>query len=180
MKLVTRSWGKVSNFILIFVCTGNICRSPMAEGIMKELILDKYETHKQVMPIEILSAGTHSVHRSPASGFAIEVADNHGINLKFHRSRQISEGIIKAADLILTMERNNTDYIKQRWSYIDYIYELKSFQRDENNIEDSIDIIDPIGMDIDVYKGVFDELQKEIVRVSEKVFSLALEKYRAR
>ena len=169
----------MSNFILIFVCTGNICRSPMAEGIMKDMILDEFEAKHEVIPIEVLSAGTYAFGSSGASEYAIEVADRHGINLSFHRSRPVTEQIVKAADLILTMEINHTEYIKRLLPGIDYVYELKSFDRDEASIEGSMEVIDPIGMDIDFYTEVFDELHSEIMRISKTVFSLAREKYRA-
>lgn len=169
----------MENFILMFLCTGNICRSPMAEGIMKELVLDEFTTKHQVLPIEIISAGTFAVDGMPASGFAIDIVAQHGINLNFHRSRQITEEIAKSADLILTMEKMHTDYIKEWWPYIDYVYELKSFDCDVDPIGDSIEIRDPIGMDIDFYINVFEELQREIVRVSKTVFSLTLEKHHA-
>ena len=67
----------MSNFILMFVCTGNICRSPMAEGIMNDLILNYVDSKKQFMPIEIFSTGTHAVRGHSASRFAIEVSEQH-------------------------------------------------------------------------------------------------------
>ncbi|MFC1529009.1 hypothetical protein ACFL5B_03785, partial [Candidatus Latescibacterota bacterium] len=155
----------------------NICRSPMAEGIMKNLILDYVESKKQVMPLEIFSTGTHTNWGHPASGYAIEVSQQHDINLGFHRSKQITQEIAKAADLILTMEKSHKYYIKQHWPFIDYVYELKSFDRANDPFEGKLDIMDPIGMDYDVYYNVFKEIRNEVSRISKTVFSLALEKY---
>lgn len=170
----------MNNFVLIFVCTGNICRSPMAEGIMKEMVLDEFVMNRQVMPVEILSAGTHAPIGSSVSRFALEVADKHGINLRFHRSKQVTEQIVNAADLILTMEENHTEYIRQHWPGVDYVFELKRFGRNDSATEDSPDINDPIGMGIEVYIRVFDELQSEIARVSKTIYSLVLDKYRVK
>lgn len=169
----------MSNFIIVFVCTGNICRSPMAEGIMKDIILDEFEAKHEVIPVEVLSAGTHAFSGNGASEYAIEVADRHGINLSFHRSRPVTGQIVKAVDLVLTMEINHTKYIERLLPGIDYVYELKNFDREEASIEGSVEVIDPIGMDIDFYGEVFDELQSEIMRISKTLFSLAREKYRA-
>ena len=55
----------------------------MAEGIMKNLMIDEYEKHGRVVPIEITSAGTHTVSGQPASHYAVEVARAHEINLSF-------------------------------------------------------------------------------------------------
>ena len=170
----------MNNFLLLFVCTGNICRSPMAEGIMKDLILDEFDVKHQVMPIEVLSAGTHAMTGSGASSYAIKVADRHDINLKFHRSRKITEHISKAADLILTMEEAHTTFIKQSWPEITNVYALRRYNRGSSIVEEPIDIVDPIGLDIEVYSSVFEDLQGEIQRVASTIFSLALEKYRAR
>ena len=169
----------MANFLLLFVCTGNMCRSPMAEGIMKDLILDEVNTKHQVMPIEIMSAGIFAVQGGGVSPLAIEVAAQNGINLNFHRSTQLTENLAKKSDLILTMEKNHTDYIRNNWPDIDYVYELRRFERDKESLEGRLEIIDPIGMGFEIYQMVFEELKREITRISQTVFSRALEKYRA-
>ena len=166
----------MDNFLLVFVCTGNICRSPLAEGIMKDIVLDEVDIHHQVFPIEITSAGTHAIEGHPASQYAVDVAALSGINLNYHRSKYITEGLVKHADLILTMERSHTQYIKSLWPYFDSIFELKCFGLEEKSVPPSIEIPDPIGMDIDFYKDVFDELKKEINRISPIVFSMVNKK----
>ncbi|MBT4483934.1 MAG: hypothetical protein HOC71_09685 [Candidatus Latescibacteria bacterium] len=150
----------------------------MAEGIMNDLILNYVDSKKQFMPIEIFSTGTHAVRGHSASRFAIEVSEQHGINISFHRGKQITQEISEAADLILTLETSHKDYIKRHWPHIDYVYELKGFDRKDEHPEGILDITDPIGMDYDVYSAVFKEIKSEIERVSQTVFSLALEKYR--
>lgn len=170
----------MSNFLLIFVCTGNICRSPIAEGIMKDIVIDEFDSKKAAIPIEVMSAGTHAPAGSGASGFAIEIAKSHGINLSFHRSRVLIKNIANAADLILTMERYHTEHIKQLWPQIDNVYELKNFNRNELLPDNIADIDDPIGMSFEVYSKIYNEINEELKRVSGKIFSLALEKKRER
>ena len=152
----------------------------MAEGIMKNFILDEFDEKQQIVPMEVLSAGTYAQNGYPASSHAIEVADKHGINLQFHRSRMITEQLVNYADLILTMEENHVQYIRQLVPDITGVYELKRYGRDSELSKDSFDVLDPIGRDISVYREVYGELEEEIKRISQKVFSLALEKYRSK
>ena len=164
-------------FILLFVCTGNICRSPMAEGIMNDLILDEVDSHGRNIPIKVMSAGTHAVDGSYPSENAVKTASQHGIDIGFHRSRHLSEEIVNDADIILTMDKNHTNLIKGLWTHVNYVFELKKFGLDNDNSEFNCDdIIDPIGMGLDVYISVFNEMKNEILRVSQKILSLAEKK----
>ena len=148
----------------------------MAEGIMKDLILDEVDSHGQILPIKVMSAGTHAVDGSPASEYAIMVAAQHVIDISFHRSRHLSEEIVNEADLILTMEKSHKDIINKTWPRVNNVYELKSFGRENDNKEFNREIMDPIGMGFDVYLNVFNEINDEILRVAKIIFSLAGEK----
>ncbi|MCD6307926.1 MAG: low molecular weight protein arginine phosphatase [Candidatus Latescibacteria bacterium] len=170
----------MNSFLLLFVCTGNICRSPMAEGIMKDIVLDEIDSKRQIMPLEILSAGTGTSRGHGASSFAVKVADEHGINLMYHRSRPISEQILSASDLILTMEQAHTDIILEMLPEKNAVFPLKLFGRKDGGEIESVDIIDPIGREEETYQLVFAEIQQELKRVSPIIFSLALDKFRAR
>ena len=166
----------MDTYNLVFVCTGNICRSPMAECIMKDLILNEVDSHGRYLPIKVMSAGTHADNGNYASENTVIAAGRHGIDISFHRSRYLTDEIVNAADLILTMERIHTSIIKQNWSHISAVYELKSFGYENPRNEFNNEIYDPIGMNLDVYIDMFNDLKKEIVRVSPIIFSLAREK----
>ncbi|MCE5248786.1 hypothetical protein LLG96_01060 [bacterium] len=166
----------LEQFRLLFVCTGNMCRSPMAEGILKELVLDEIENNNRVIPIVIQSAGTYATEGNPASQDARAVAAAHGINIGFHRAKQVSEEIVRNADLILTMEKNHTDFITMRWPFCQYVHELKCFGLKGDERPGFCEIIDPVAGGYEIYMAVFDELYAEISRVAPLVFSWAEKK----
>ncbi|BAP46154.1 low molecular weight phosphotyrosine protein phosphatase [Pseudomonas sp. 21LCFQ02] len=82
---------------LLVVCVGNICRSPMAEAILRDRLADR--------PISIRSAGLHALTGAPIDGLAREVLDLHGLELPGHRSQQVDRQMLRRADLILSMEQ---------------------------------------------------------------------------
>ncbi len=160
-------------FLLVFVCTGNICRSPMAEGIMKNIILDRAQETGVSPNIKVISAGTHATDGYPASEHAITVASEEGITIGTHRSRMLTDDIVLSSDLILTMERAHTDIIKRVWPEARHLMELKRFGR---NATGDSEVSDPIGMGVEVYRSVFKEIQRELNRSAPLIFRMAEEK----
>ena len=89
---------------LLFVCMGNICRSPSAEGVFRRVLADK-APH---LPIEIDSAGTHDYHVGSAPDQrAVEAALRRGVDLSKLRARQVTREDFERFDLILTMDDEN-------------------------------------------------------------------------
>ena len=84
---------------ILFVCTGNICRSPMAEGILKKLV-----TEARLDGIRAASAGVCALPGNPASTLARKVAGENGVDISEHRARPVSSDIIDQSDLVLVME----------------------------------------------------------------------------
>ena len=160
----------MKQFTLLFVCTGNLCRSPMAEGIMKDLLLDEASTRRVMLPIVAASAGIHAEDKRPASRHAVEVAKEHGINLSFHRSRLLTADIARNVSLILTMERRQTEFIKINWPDVLNVHELKQYGFPPGEEPADLDVADPIGHGIEVYRHAFGELKEEVVRVSRILF----------
>ncbi len=96
---------------ILFVCLGNICRSPSAEGVLRHALLTK-APHLQ---IEIDSAGTHDYHAGSAPDRrAIEAARRRGIDLSHLRARSVSAEDFAHYDLILAMDEQNLSELQQR------------------------------------------------------------------
>ena len=82
---------------LLVVCVGNICRSPMAEGLLAVALRGQED-------ITVESAGLGALVGYPASDFAVELMGERGIDITSHRARQLDPDMVSAADLILVME----------------------------------------------------------------------------
>ena len=89
---------------VLFVCTGNLCRSPLAEGILKKKLAER-----RINSVEVSSAGTHALVGEPAAALAVKVAEDRGVDLSRHVSRQLTKEMLKKADIVLAMERRHLD-----------------------------------------------------------------------
>ena len=132
------------SFRLLFVCTGKICRSPMAEGLMKILLPSASGRH-----IIIRSAGTHAADGLPAEPGAARAAREHGADIGGHRSRAIDGTLIASANLILVMERQQARFIQSTSPVApDALRMLGEFAGSEGTPE----IPDPYGGSFAVYR----------------------------
>ncbi len=90
---------------ILFVCTGNTCRSSMAQALMEQLLRENNLLGK----VEVRSAGVAADSGAPASRFAQEALREIGLDLSYHRGRQIDAAQVEWADLILTMTRRQRE-----------------------------------------------------------------------
>jgi len=160
-------------FNILFVCTGNTCRSPLAKGILGKMLKEK-----GVDFIEAQSAGSGTFEGSPAPACAVETALARDIDLSFHRSRRLDQEILRKTDLILAMSQEHLQQIKliDEESF-EKAYLLKSFPK---KIEDrNLSIADPMGKSLDDYNLCFIEVEKEIKRIFPKLIKLADRKIRS-
>jgi protein-tyrosine-phosphatase len=97
-------------FSILFVCTGNTCRSPLAEVIMKRVLRDE-----GIRNVNVSSAGTSAVEGGRVSENASLAARELGLSLSGFRSRPLSPRRVHGADLILTMTRSHMEEITKRW-----------------------------------------------------------------
>ena len=144
---------------IIFVCTGNTCRSCMAEGLLKEALKDL----KDLPNIITASRGISAFDGEPASGHSIKALKNlWDIDISSHQAKMLSHTDAEQADLILTMTRQHRDIIKRLCPQKKTrIFTLKEYVYPDLNPDSSMaDISDPYGMPYDVYEACAKELQE--------------------
>lgn len=96
---------------LLTVCVGNICRSPMAEGLFRELAREKG------LDTRVHSAGIGALVDHAADPIAIELMQEAGVDISSHRARQISPDIIADSELILTMESWQQQEVERKYPF---------------------------------------------------------------
>jgi protein-tyrosine phosphatase len=93
---------------VLFVCTGNICRSPTAEGVLRHL------ADQMQIPLHVESAGTHGYHvGQPPDGRALHFARTRGYDLSGQRARQLRKRDFEAFDLIVAMDRGHLEILQE-------------------------------------------------------------------
>lgn len=94
---------------LLFVCTGNLCRSPMAEGLARDYAL------RNRRPVEVRSAGTMGIQRRPADPNAVAVCAELGVGVGEHRSQGLTSELVTWADHIAVMEVAHAAHIREHF-----------------------------------------------------------------
>ena len=134
--------------LVVMVCTGNICRSPMAKYLLRHWL-------GADSPWEVLSAGVGAMGGHPASEQAVIAMADKGINATRHRSQLLDRGLVDAADFIVVMTADHRRIVQQRFPEARAkVFLLKSFGGSGRGD----DIEDPIGQSVDVYRYVRDEM----------------------
>jgi len=143
---------------ILVVCTGNICRSPIAEGLLKKYLSSSC--------VSVFSAGTWGINGHPASEHGIEVCMRHGIDISGHRSIGINGEMVKKSDIILVMEEEHLNEIKEDFpASAGKIYLLKKYPDQLGIVEDDDTIPDPHGGELKKFEHVYGLLDKEIRRI---------------
>jgi glycine hydroxymethyltransferase len=142
-------------FRILFVCTGNICRSPLAEGYLRYLCeINKYSD------IETDSAGISALRGTPPSKEAVIVAEDWGFDISKLKSRQFAKNDLINFDLVLTMTDEQRKWIINNFPATES--KIKLLREFSVNGGRADDISDPIGMSMDSYNVIFYFIKKSI------------------
>lgn len=134
---------------ILAVCTGNICRSPMAEGILRSMFSGN-------QGITISSAGTHALEGNPATEFAVIAAREQGIDISGHRARMLTADSIEHSQIILCMEPSHIEWVLSSVvSASDRLYNAAEFSGSPKKRRA---IADPYGCSLREYRECFHDL----------------------
>src|SRR5579863_9390616 len=125
----------------LFVCTGNTCRSPMAEGIFRKLLSERLSCPEDELVdrgFMVASAGVAAAPGNPASPEGVEILVDRGVDLRGHESQPVTAQLLSQADQIFTMTGSHRDFLVREFP--------ETASRVRLLARDGSDIIDPIGM----------------------------------
>ncbi|MFV0338811.1 MAG: low molecular weight protein arginine phosphatase [Chthoniobacterales bacterium] len=118
---------------VLFVCTGNTCRSPMAEGLLRAKVSERSD-------VEVRSAGISAAAGQPSSGGAVQAMRDLDIDISAHRSQPVSEALLSEATYVLAMTSTHLTMLELFFpQYTDKFFLLRSFSGSD------LDVSDPIG-----------------------------------
>lgn len=163
-----RNVGRLASEVYLFVCTGNTCRSPMAEALFRHMLAERLQCPPdELMDFGylVISAGLAAAIGSPASPESIELLKDRGIDLREHESQPLTEQLLIQADRIYTMTRHHRDAIlAERPDLHDRVRLLSSTGGD---------VSDPIGGGPEVYRACLNEIQQELQWILDQLPSKA-------
>ena len=139
---------------IVLICTGNTCRSPMAEGLLKKELKGRN--------FRIISRGLMVFGEAEATRNAVVAMGEKGIDITGHRSKPFDKDEYGSKTLVLTMTEGHKELILQHGFKGD-VYSIKEF------VGDSGDVKDPYGGDLNVYRRCADELEAIIQLVGGKL-----------
>ncbi len=158
-----RTLQRLSCLLVVFVCTGNTCRSPMAELLCRDMLAKRLKCRIDELEdrgVMVMSAGVAAMLGGRAAGEAIEALDELGLDLRGHETQPLTEPLVRHADVIYTMTRCHRDAIVTQWP--------SAAERTRLLSVEGAEICDPIGSPVECYRRCVAEIQAELkTRVNE-------------
>jgi protein-tyrosine phosphatase len=145
--------------LIAFVCTGNTCRSPLAEGLCKKLLAERLGCPVDELPQHgflVLSAGIAAMMESTAADEAVSVAMAHGVDLSSHRSRPLTAELVAQADYLVGMTQGHVLAVAGQYPHLGPRPQLLSAEGE--------DVADPVGCDLSVYQECAEQLWRHLQR----------------
>lgn len=137
---------------ILVICIGNICRSPIAEGLLKHALPEK----------KVYSAGIGAMIGYPADPFSIQLMQEQGIDISAHRAQSLTSWMVSEADIILTMDLDQKRFIEQKYSTSKgKVFRLGEFGK--------YDIPDPYQQDLDIFRQTYGLIAQGVDALIERI-----------
>ena len=144
---------------IVFVCTGNTCRSPMAQGLLQQ-----YLDENGITTVEVRTAGVMTIPGLLPTPEAVQVMDGSGIGIRKHRSAPLTPEMIRKADLVLGMTPFHVQFaLRLAEDARNKTFLLKEYAKSDLK---NYQISDPMGATLEVYKRVFREIKLAIDKLA--------------
>lgn len=144
---------------ILFVCTGNTCRSPMAQALLEA------EAKKNKLDINVKSAGIFALDGDNPSRGAIEALEVENIDLRNHKATMVKRDLLEESDLILTMSRSHKTTLLSKYKFVKgKIFTLKEYAYGVDE-----DVEDPFGGDVHIYNMTKEEIKSALKEIIKKL-----------
>ena len=157
---------------IVFICTANICRSPMAEGILKKRWSEFVgSSNTPSIGINVTSMGIYGLENQPSSEYSVQICMEKNIDISTHKSRPLIFDELASADIIFTMERVQRKHLHLLMPpFREKIHLLGAWPEKETF---KSNIKDPIGRRFRVYKNVCNKISLHVDRIIPHLNALA-------
>ena len=149
---------RLASLMVLFVCTGNTCRSPMAEALFRRLAAERLGCTAEEIErhgVVVASAGLAAWAGGPASGHAAETVALMGADLGGHESQPLTESLVRQADVILTMTASHRAAVLAQFP--------DAGGRVEMLAPDRRDVLDPIGGSLETYENCAQQIREHLL-----------------
>jgi protein-tyrosine phosphatase len=155
-----RTLNRLAGNMFLFICTGNTCRSPMAEGLFRKMLADRLKCSEDELVDHgymVVSAGVAAGPGSPPSPEAVEILSERGVDISGHASQSVTPQLLSQADQILTMTRSHREALVREFPEVASRVRLIS--------RNGSDVIDPIGSGMKEYRRCAEQIEKYVQEI---------------